>query len=283
MATTTDPDRWADLGELIAERRRQMGMDQAHLAEAAGVSENTIGNYERGRVPARGKMPAGYWRVEKALKLGKGSFESILAGEGVTFEIDGPASGRMRLRGPDEIDDPHLKAVVEKVGEALNMSGLAMAFADLAHRWNAPEDLLDQYKEALDNLLAGMFQPGSGPPELQRYREAQAAGLTPESDAMERNPELGWAAYAADPAEARPAGMGEELRAARCARGLSREELSDLTHVPARIISLIESEDFTFAGASMHAPVYIKLLAEEVGLDAESLIEQFRRDHVEGQ
>lgn len=254
-------------------------MDQAQLAEAAGVSENTIGNYERGRVPARGKMPAGYWRVEKALKLGKGSFESVLAGEGATFEVDGPVSGRMRLRGPEEIEDPYLKGVVEKVEEALSMSGLAMAFADLAHRWNAPEDLLDQYKEAVDNLLAGMFSPGSGPPELQRYREAQAAGLTPKSDAMERKPELGWAAYAADLAEIPAAGIGEKLRAARRARGLSREELSDLTHVPVRTISLMEAEDFTFAGASMHVPVYIKLLAEEVGLDAEGLIEQFRRDH----
>ena len=93
MATTKDPEAWAELGQWIAIRRKQMGMDQRQLAEAAGVSENTISNYERGRVPARGKVPAGYMRVEKALKFGRGSVERILAGGQPTFEVEGPATG----------------------------------------------------------------------------------------------------------------------------------------------------------------------------------------------
>lgn len=91
MATTTDPERWAELGLWIADRRRQLGMDQKQLAEAAEVSENTIGNYERGRVPARGRMAAGYLRVEKVLQFGKGSFEKHSGG--VHAKVRGGGAG----------------------------------------------------------------------------------------------------------------------------------------------------------------------------------------------
>ena len=48
MATTKDPEAWAELGQWIAIRRKQMGMDQRQLAEAAGVSEKRRTDLGRG-------------------------------------------------------------------------------------------------------------------------------------------------------------------------------------------------------------------------------------------
>ena len=45
MSTTTT---WS-LGELIAKARRDARLEQTELADAVGVSRNTISNYERGR------------------------------------------------------------------------------------------------------------------------------------------------------------------------------------------------------------------------------------------
>lgn len=278
MATTKDPEAWAELGQWIAIRRKQMGMDQRQLAEAAGVSENTISNYERGRVPARGKVPAGYMRVEKALKFGRGSVERILAGGQPTFEVEGPATGRLSLRRPEEIEDPLLRAVTEKIDEAMQLASYATLFADLASRWNASEELIAKYQDAQDELLANLFSPGHGPIEVQRYHEAQAKGLAPKSDAMERRPDLGWAALGMDPVDEEPASFGNSLRKAREAAGLERDELSAKTGVPDRIIELLEA-DGAFPGAFMHGPVYINLLANALETDPAPLVEQFQQEY----
>jgi transcriptional regulator with XRE-family HTH domain len=282
MATTTDPAVWADLGSWIATRRKQLGMDQRELADAAGVSENTISNYERGRVPARGKVPAGYFRVERALKFGKGSFENVLQGYSPTFEVEGPASGQMALRAPEEIDDPGLKQVVSKIQEALEASRMAMFFADLAARWGASEELLERYKEAVDNLLVGIFEPGHGPEEVRAYHAKTAPENTEEANPMQLHPELGWAAYGVDEErlQARE-GVGDILRKGREDAGLEYSELSTRTKVPTRIIQIIEADSFDFPGAFMHAPVYIRLLADELELEAEPLVERFKKEHTE--
>lgn len=281
MATTKDPEAWADLGQWIAIRRKQMGMDQRQLAEAAGVSENTVSNYERGRVPARGKVPAGYYRVEKALKFGRGSVDQILAGYEPTFEVEGPATGRLSLKAPEEIDDPLLRAVTVRIGEAMTLAANATLFADLAARWNASEELIEKYKEAQDELLANIFSAGHGPIEVQRYHEARLkeSGELPES--MKKRPDLGWFALGVDMPDGEPDGPGHVLRRARYAAGLSWEDLSEKTGVPFRIIQVIESDTFNFPGAFLHGPVYIKLLADALNVDSEPLIERFNADHME--
>jgi transcriptional regulator with XRE-family HTH domain len=281
MTTTKDPQAWADLGQWIALRRKQMGMDQRQLAEVAGVSENTISNYERGRVPARGKVPAGYYRVEKALKFGRGSIDQILAGNEPTFEVDGPATGRLRLRSPEEIDDPLLRAVTERIDEAMTLAAGATLFADLASRWNASEELIEKYKEAQDDLLANIFTVGHGPIEVQRYHEARMkeSGELPEP--IRKRPDLGWFALGVDIPEEEPDGPGHVLRRARDVAGLSCDELSDRTGVPVRIMQLIEADTFNFPGAYMHAPVYIKLLSDALNVDPEPLIERFKAEHTE--
>jgi len=279
MATTRTPDDWARLGEWIAVRRKQIGMDQRELAEAAGVSENTISNYERGRVPARGKVPAGYYRVEKALQFAKGSIEMILDGHEPGFAVEGAMGDRLTLRSPDEVEDPLLAAVVERVQEAMQLSGAVSLFLDLAHRWNAPAEDIERFKDAHDQLFGSLFEAGNGPPEVQRWHEAVAAGKV-SSDLLNKRPDLGWAALALNPADLEPHGsIGDVLREACLNKGIDQDELARISKVPRRIVSLILADRYDFPGAFMHAPVYIRLLADALEIDPAPLLEQFEEKY----
>lgn len=281
MATTRTPEDWARLGEWIATRRKQLGWDQRQLAEAAGVSENTISNYERGRVPARGKVPPGYYRVEKALQFAKGSVDLILDGYEPGFAVEGPMSSRLTLRDPEEIEDPLLRAVVQRVQEALNLSGAVSLFLDLAHRWGAPEEDIEHFKEAHDVLLGRLFEKGNGPPEVQRWHEAAAAGKV-SADILSRRPDLGWSALAVVPEDLeRKETIGDILRDACLSKGLDQDELAALSKVPRRFVSMLLADRYDFPGAFMHAPVYIRLVAEALDLDPEPLIQKFQDDHAE--
>lgn len=282
MPTTRTPEDWARLGEWIALRRKQIGLDQRELAEASGVSENTISNYERGRVPARGKVPVGYYRVEKALQFAKGSIEQILNGGEPGFEIEGPIGEQMRLRTPDEIDDPLLKAVAERIQEAMQLSAATSLFLDLAHRWNASREDIERFKDAHDQLFGSLFAPGHGPPEVQRWHDAVAAGQVP-SEILSKRPDLGWAALVADPADLeRNETIGDALRNACLEKGFDQDQLAEISQLPRRIVSLILADRYDFPGAFMHAPVYIRLLAEALELDAAVLLEQFEKEHAKG-
>lgn len=282
MATTAGPEAWATLGEMIAARRKQIGMDQRELAEAAGVSENTVSNYERGRVPASGKVPAGYYKVERALHWARGSVDHILQGHSPVLEVESDdAQSTLRLRSPDDPalkDNPLLREVVVKIQEALSVSGHAMELADLALRWNAPRHMIERYKDSLDELVASMFTPGHGPREVQKYHDAMNAGLVPRaSQSASEHPELGWAAAAVQPAEPTPDELeiGAALLRGRTDAGLTVDDLSLKTKMPVEIIQMIERGDFTFWGAALHAPTYIRIMASAVGLDPEPLVEKF--------
>lgn len=278
MATTQDPERWAELGAWIADRRKQLGLDQKQLAQAAGVSENTIGNYERGRVPARGKMAAGYYQVEKVLQFAKGSFDNILDGFSPIFAVEGSSAGLLRLRDPEEVEDPKAKILIPIIAEALQYKKLAMTYADLAYRWNASEAAIDRFKDAVENLLIDMISPGHGPAELVRYLEEREAQGKPITDP--KRPELGWTALVADLAEADARNtVGSRLLAARSSKGTSVEQLSQRSKVPERVIRLIEADDFNFPGAFMHAPVYIELLADCLEIPSAPLLELFEAEH----
>ncbi|PKT67556.1 hypothetical protein CW362_39780 [Streptomyces populi] len=282
MAPTRTPEDWARLGEWIAARRKHLGLDQRQLGEAAGVSENTISNYERGRVPARGKVPAGYYRVEKALQFAKGSIDAILDGQNPGFEVEGPVSDRMALLSPEEIENPLLAAVAARVGEAMEMSVGVTMFLDLAHRWNAPPEVIERFKEAHDDLFGSLFEKGSGPPEVQRWHEAVAAGEVSPSILEEKRPDLGWAALVLNPEELeQPDSIGDILRKECMRRGIDQEELARLAQVPKRIANLILADRYDFPGAFMHAPVYIRLLANALELDPAPLLEQFEEKHAQ--
>ncbi|MET8824759.1 helix-turn-helix domain-containing protein [Streptomyces sp. NPDC004610] len=278
MATTRAPDPWAELGEWIAGRRKELGMDQKQLAEAADVSENTIGNYERGRVPARGKMSPGYLRVEKALQFAMGSFENILTGGGPFYAVEGNHERMLRLRDPEEVSDPKARILIPVIAEALQYKKLAMSFADLAYRWNSSEAAIERYKEAVDNLLMDMLSPGHGPAEVVRFlRELEQQG---EKITDPTRPDLGWSALIIDPEGERNT-VGAKLCDARLAGGMTVEALSEASRVPVRMIQMIEADDFNFPGAFMHAPVYIELMANSLGVPSEPLVRLFNEERGE--
>lgn len=282
MATTRTPEDWARLGEWIALRRKQLGMDQRELAEAASVSENTISNYERGRVPARGKVPAGYYRVEKALQFAQGSVDMILDGYEPGFAVEGAMGDRLTLRSPEEVDDPLLRGVLERVREAMQLSSAVSLFLDLADRWGAPEEDIERFKEAYDVLFGRLFEEGNGPPEIKRWHEAVAAGQV-SPGLLEERPDLGWAAVALRPEEAeRDESIGDVLRKACMAQGIDQDELASKAKVPRRIASLILADRYDFPGSFMHGPVYIRLLAEALDLDPSPLLAQFEEMHAQG-
>lgn len=281
MATTRTPEDWGRLGEWIAARRKQLGMDQRELAEAAGVSENTISNYERGRVPARGKVPAGYYRVEKALQFAKGSVDLILDGYEPGFAVEGGMDNRLTLRDPDEIEDPLLRAVVQRIQEALQLSGTVSLFLDLAHRWGAPAEDIERFKEAHDVLLGRLFEEGNGPPEVKRWHEAVAAGKV-SSDLLNKRPDLGWSALAVRPEDLDPKEtIGDILREACLSKGIDQDELARLSKTSRRIVSMILADRYDFPGAFMHAPVYIRLMAEALEVDPAPLLEKFQEKHAD--
>ncbi|MEU1293022.1 helix-turn-helix domain-containing protein [Streptomyces sp. NPDC005840] len=278
MTPTKDPERWADLGEWIALRRKELGMDQKQLAEVAGVSENTIGNYERGRVPARGKMAPGYARVEKALQFARGSFQGILRGYSPRYAVEGESADLLILRNPDDVEDPKAKALIPMIGAALQHRKLAMAFADLAYRWNASDEVIDRFKVAAENLMIDMITPPHGPAEVVEYlKELEAQGL-PVADT--KRPELGWMALVADlDAADRLDTAGARLLSARVSSGISRQELSQSTRIPERIIRQMETDDFNFPGAFLHAPVYIELLADALRVPSDPIVAAFKAEH----
>lgn len=282
MATTRTPEDWARLGEWIAVRRKQLGLDQRELAEAAGVSENTISNYERGRVPARGKVPVGYYRVEKALQFAKGSVDMILDGYEPGFAVEGAMGDRLTLRNPDEVEDPLLRSVLERIQEAMQLQAAVALFLDLAHRWGAPEEDIERFKEAGDVLFGRLFEKGNGPPEVRRWHEAAEAGQVSSEllSKLEKRPDLGWAALAVDPDELdRMETIGDMLRKACLAKGIDQDELARISKVPRRLVSMVLADRYDFPGAFMHAPVYIRLMAEALELDPEPLLEQFKERH----
>ncbi|MFF7290703.1 helix-turn-helix domain-containing protein [Streptomyces griseorubiginosus] len=276
VATTEGPNPWAELGEWIAIRRRELGMDQKELAAAADVSENTVGNYERGRVPARGKMSPGYLRVEKALQFAPGSFENILTGGNPFFAVEGEHDRVLQLRDPEEVSDPKAKILIPVIAEALQYKKFAMSFADLAYRWNASEAALERYKAAVDNLLMDMISPGHGPAEVVRFlRELEQQG---EEIVDPRRPDLGWTVLVVDPETDRNT-VGARISDARVSKGLTVDALSEESRVPVRVIRLIEADDFNFPGAFMHAPVYIELLAKSLDISPDPLIRLFNEAH----
>lgn len=82
MSKAAWPDeKWAVLGEKIAEARRAKGWDQQRLAELSGNSATTISNYERGRPARTLRIPSGLVRVAHALGWPPEAVRKILDGE----------------------------------------------------------------------------------------------------------------------------------------------------------------------------------------------------------
>ncbi|MEW2545507.1 helix-turn-helix domain-containing protein [Streptomyces sp. NPDC047002] len=84
------------------------------------------------------------------------------------------------------------------------------------------------------------------------------------------------------PAESAPEDrvpLGQTLRQARLAAGLTIDEVSAATRVRAPIVRAIENDDFSRSGGDVYARGHLRMIAREVGLDPEPLVERFDAEH----
>ncbi|MET7855571.1 helix-turn-helix domain-containing protein [Streptomyces avermitilis] len=73
--------------------------------------------------------------------------------------------------------------------------------------------------------------------------------------------------------------VGRVLQQARTDAGLTVEELSSTTRVRIPVVRAIEQNDFTHCGGGFYARAHLRLLARAVGLDPDTLVEQYDADH----
>ena len=69
--------------------------------------------------------------------------------------------------------------------------------------------------------------------------------------------------------------LGQTLRAAREAKGLSTSELAAQTHLLVQIVEGLENEDFRRIPAPIYGRGFVKLYCETVGLDPKPMVAEF--------
>ncbi len=77
--------------------------------------------------------------------------------------------------------------------------------------------------------------------------------------------------------------LGARLKEARLARGYSLDDLQDITKIQKRYLVGIEEGNYSIMPGTFYARAFIKQYAEAVGLDAEELLDQFKKDVPEAQ
>lgn len=76
--------------------------------------------------------------------------------------------------------------------------------------------------------------------------------------------------------------IGDSLRRARTERGLGFDEVSDATKIRVRYLRALEAEDWSALPAPAYARGFLRTYASYLGLDADVLVEDFRRTVGEG-
>jgi len=69
--------------------------------------------------------------------------------------------------------------------------------------------------------------------------------------------------------------IGEQLRAARHAKKLSLDDVSRVTKIKVDILEKIEAEDYANLSAPMYTKGFIKMYAEHVNLDGQSVVDAY--------
>ena len=69
--------------------------------------------------------------------------------------------------------------------------------------------------------------------------------------------------------------LGETLREARLRKNLTSSQVAAATRMKVQVVEAIEREDFSKVAAPIYGKGFIRLYAEEVGLDAAPLIEEY--------
>lgn len=72
--------------------------------------------------------------------------------------------------------------------------------------------------------------------------------------------------------------LGQQLKEARLARGLSLDDVQDMTKIRKRYLEAIEAGDYKVLPGSFYVRAFIKTYAETVGVNADELLNEHRQD-----
>lgn len=144
---------WKRLGEAIEAARDALGMSQVGLAEAAGISESTVQNYEAGVVRVR--LPVTLGHVEQALGWAPGSGVAVLKGGDPTPIAATPAKAELNLplRVAQALEDGQL--IDTKILELNDKSGAKMIVVVKGKPNASPDEIraaLEAWERAEDRL-----------------------------------------------------------------------------------------------------------------------------------
>jgi cytoskeletal protein RodZ len=73
--------------------------------------------------------------------------------------------------------------------------------------------------------------------------------------------------------------VGEELRAARLARGLNLEQVSEATKIRSLVIESMEAGDFGPCGGRAYARGQVRSLATVLGIDPDAIVDHFDAEY----
>lgn len=76
--------------------------------------------------------------------------------------------------------------------------------------------------------------------------------------------------------------LGQQLKTAREAKGLSESDVGSATKILTKVIRALESDDFSAMPAPTYAKGFIRLYAKHLGLDPAPLVEEYLREHAPG-
>jgi len=76
--------------------------------------------------------------------------------------------------------------------------------------------------------------------------------------------------------------LGQQLKAAREAKGVSESDAGSATKVLTKIIIAMEADDFSVMPAPTYAKGFIRLYAEYLGLDPVPLVDEYLANHATG-
>ena len=76
--------------------------------------------------------------------------------------------------------------------------------------------------------------------------------------------------------------VGQELRQAREASGLSLDDVARATKLRASILAAMEADDFSHCGGRVYARGQLRTIAPVIGLDPDAVVTLFDREHRDG-
>jgi len=142
---------WKRLGEAIEAARDALRMSQVGLAEAAGISESTVQNYEAGT--PRTRLPTTLGNIERALGWKPGSGVAVLEGGDPSPVAATKAELNLPLRVTQALEDGQL--IDTKILELNDKSGAKMIVVVKGKPNASPDEIraaLEAWERAEDRL-----------------------------------------------------------------------------------------------------------------------------------